>query len=162
LRTKFDIINKKYDISKFFTTFRKCFPPKFSRKTVSWKPSQIFLWLKSVFYWPTFLIVNKHRKVWKVISWKSLFEKQTSSMLGFFSRTYWLLIKPTRLGFGYPLDIPTRPPKLWYNIKHKNKDIAKPNKNIKSDAGQQTKELKPGKERSFRRRRKPKEEKRGE
>jgi len=31
-----------------------------------------------------------------------------------------------------------------------------------SDAGQQTKELKPGKERSFRRRRKPKEEKRGE
>jgi hypothetical protein len=31
-----------------------------------------------------------------------------------------------------------------------------------SDAGQQTTELKPGKERSFRRRRKPKEEKRGE
>jgi hypothetical protein len=32
----------------------------------------------------------------------------------------------------------------------------------RSDAGQQTKELKSGKERSFRRRRKPKEEKRGE
>jgi hypothetical protein len=63
---------------------------------------------------------------------KITFWKQTLSMLGFFSRTYWLLIKPTRLGFGYPLDIPTRPPKLWYNIKHKNKDIAKPNKNIKS------------------------------
>jgi choline dehydrogenase-like flavoprotein len=32
----------------------------------------------------------------------------------------------------------------------------------RSDAGQQTKELKPGKERSFRRRRKPKKKKRGE
>jgi hypothetical protein len=33
---------------------------------------------------------------------------------------------------------------------------------LQNDAGQQTTELKPGKERSFRRRRKPKEEKRGE
>jgi len=32
------------------------FRPNFSRKTFSWKPSQIFLWLESVFRWPTFLM----------------------------------------------------------------------------------------------------------
>ena len=32
LRTKFDIINKYYNISKFFTTFEKCFPPKIKGK----------------------------------------------------------------------------------------------------------------------------------
>jgi len=63
----------------FFTTSGKCFPPKFSRKTLSWKPSQIFLWLESVFHWPTFLIANKHKKVWKVIFRKSLSGKQTQS-----------------------------------------------------------------------------------
>jgi hypothetical protein len=26
-----------------------------------------FCWLESVFRWPTFLMANKHRKVWKVI-----------------------------------------------------------------------------------------------
>ena len=55
----------------------KCFPPKFFRKILSWKPSQIFLWLKSVFRWPTFLMVNKHRKVWKMIFRKPLSGKQT-------------------------------------------------------------------------------------
>ena len=46
-------------------------------KTLSWKPNQIFLWPESVlrwpesvFRWPTFLMANKHRKVWKVISQK--------------------------------------------------------------------------------------------
>jgi len=57
------------------TTFRKTNTAK--GKTLSWKPSQIFLWPKSVFHWPesifrwlesvfcwpTFLIANKHRKV---------------------------------------------------------------------------------------------------
>ena len=37
------------------------------RKTLSWKPSQNFLWLGSVFCWPTFLMTNKHMKVWKVV-----------------------------------------------------------------------------------------------
>jgi len=32
---------------------------------------------ESVFRWPTFLMRNKHRKVWKVISRKPLSEKQT-------------------------------------------------------------------------------------
>jgi hypothetical protein len=32
LKTKFDIINKKHDISKFFITFKKCFPPKIKGK----------------------------------------------------------------------------------------------------------------------------------
>ena len=32
LRTKFDIISKYYDISKFFTTSGKCFPPKIKGK----------------------------------------------------------------------------------------------------------------------------------
>jgi len=55
----------------------KCFPPKFFRKTLSWKPSQIFLLLKSVFRWPTFLMTNKYKKVWKVVSRKPLSGKQT-------------------------------------------------------------------------------------
>ena len=45
--------------------------PKFFRKILSWKPSQIFLLLESVFHWPTFLMANKHKKVWKVISRKT-------------------------------------------------------------------------------------------
>ena len=65
------------DISKFFTTSGKCFPSKFVRKTLSWKPSQIFLLPESVFHWPTFLLANKNKKVWKVISWKPLSRKQT-------------------------------------------------------------------------------------
>jgi len=43
------------------------------RKTLSWKPNQIFFWsksvfrwLKSVFRWSTFIKTNKHMKVWKV------------------------------------------------------------------------------------------------
>jgi hypothetical protein len=32
LRTKFDIIGKEYDIFKFFTTSRKCFPSKIKGK----------------------------------------------------------------------------------------------------------------------------------
>ena len=32
LRTKFVIISKYYDISKFFTTFRECFPSKINGK----------------------------------------------------------------------------------------------------------------------------------
>jgi len=71
------------------TTFRKTNTAK--GKTLSWKLNQIFLWLESVFRWqesvfrwpesvlrwlesvfrwPTFLIANKHRKVWKVVSRK--------------------------------------------------------------------------------------------
>jgi len=60
-----------------FTTFEKCFLPKFSRKTLFWKPNQIFLWLESVFRWPTFLMANKHMKVWKMIFRKPLSRKQT-------------------------------------------------------------------------------------
>ena len=63
----------------------KCFPPKFSRKTLSWKPSQIFLWLESVFRWPTFLTANKHRKVSKMVSRKPLSGKQTQSKGKIFS-----------------------------------------------------------------------------
>ena len=61
----------------FSKTSGKCFPPKFFRKTLSWKPSQIFLLLESVFHWLTFLMANKHKKVWKVISRKPLSGKQT-------------------------------------------------------------------------------------
>jgi len=53
-------------------------------KTLSWKPNQIFLWLESVFRWPEsvfrwsiFLMTNKHRKVWKVVSRKVNSGKQT-------------------------------------------------------------------------------------
>jgi len=74
-------------------------------KTLSWKLNQIFLWLESVFRWsdsvfrwpesvlrwlesvlhwpesvfrlPTFLMANKHRKVWKVVSRKVNSGKQT-------------------------------------------------------------------------------------
>jgi hypothetical protein len=37
----------------------------------------IFRWPESVFRWPTFLMANKYRKVWKVISRKMNFRKQT-------------------------------------------------------------------------------------
>jgi len=53
-------------------------------KTLSWKPNQIFLlresvfrWPESVFRWPTFLMKNKHRKVWKVVFLKMNSGKQT-------------------------------------------------------------------------------------
>jgi hypothetical protein len=35
-----------------------------------------FRWPESVFRWPTFLMANKHRKVWKIIS-RKLSEKLT-------------------------------------------------------------------------------------
>ena len=41
-------------------------------------PKSIFpLLLESVFHWPTLLLANKHKKVWKVISRKLLSGKQT-------------------------------------------------------------------------------------
>jgi len=49
LRIKFDIINKKYDISNFFTTFEKCFPPKIKGKHFSGNQAKFsFDW--KVFY----------------------------------------------------------------------------------------------------------------
>jgi len=66
------------------------------QKTLSWKSSQIFLWLESVFRWPTFLITNKHRKVWKVVSRKPLFGKQTYQVcwkLIFFIFFYFIFIE---------------------------------------------------------------------
>jgi hypothetical protein len=36
-----------------------------------------FRWPESVFCWPTFLITNKYRKVWKIISQKVNSRKQT-------------------------------------------------------------------------------------
>jgi len=53
------------------------FRPNFPGKHFPEKPSQIFLWLESVFRWPTFLMANKHMKVWKVVSRKPLSGKQT-------------------------------------------------------------------------------------
>jgi hypothetical protein len=47
------------------------------RKTLSWKPSQIFLKLESVFYWLIFLIINKHKKNFKIVFKKLFFMKQT-------------------------------------------------------------------------------------
>ena len=63
------------------------------RKTLSWKPSQIFLWLESDFRWPTFLMANKYRKVWKVVSHKPVSRKETqplSSNLIFHTRTKYI------------------------------------------------------------------------
>ena len=64
------------------TTFRKTNTAK--GKTLSWKPSQIFLWLESVFRWlesvfrwSIFLMTNKHRKIWKIVSRKLFSRKQT-------------------------------------------------------------------------------------
>jgi len=60
-----------------FSQLRKVFSVQNKRKILFWKSSQIFLWLESVFYllknifhWPTFLITNKYKKVWKLIFWK--------------------------------------------------------------------------------------------
>jgi hypothetical protein len=45
----------------------KCFP----------LTGKCFRWLESVFRWPTFLMANKHMKVWKVIFRKLFSRKQT-------------------------------------------------------------------------------------
>jgi len=52
------------------------FRPNFPGKHLSENQAK-FSWLESVFRWPTFLMANKHRKVWKVISRKPLSGKQT-------------------------------------------------------------------------------------
>jgi len=78
------------------TIFRKTNTAK--GKILSWKLNKIFLWPESVFRWPesvlrwlesvlrwpesvlrwpTFLMTNKHRKVWKVVSRKVNSGKQT-------------------------------------------------------------------------------------
>jgi hypothetical protein len=107
------------------TTFRKTNTAK--GKTLSWKLNQIFLWLESVFCWPesvfrwpesilrwlesvlrwpesvfrwpTFLIANKHRKVWKVVSRKVNSGKQTWP---YFFTKFWVTcqsFKPYRIRF---------------------------------------------------------------
>jgi hypothetical protein len=52
----------------------KCFP----------LTGKYFRWLESVFRWPTYLMANKHRKVWKVVSRKVNSGKQTWPRLLFF------------------------------------------------------------------------------
>jgi hypothetical protein len=52
----------------------KCFP--LTEKCFRWLES-VFRWPESVFRWPTFLMANKHRKVWKVVSRKVNSGKQT-------------------------------------------------------------------------------------
>ena len=47
-----------------------------TRSVFRWLES-VFHWSKSVFRWPTFLMTNKHKKVWKMVSRKSLSGKQT-------------------------------------------------------------------------------------
>jgi hypothetical protein len=37
----------------------------------------VLRWPESILRWPTFLMTNKHRKVWKMISRKVNSEKQT-------------------------------------------------------------------------------------
>jgi hypothetical protein len=61
----------------FSQLLESVFRPNF-QETLSWKPSQIFLWLESVFRWQAFLMANKHRKVWKLVSRKVNSGKQTN------------------------------------------------------------------------------------
>ena len=70
-----------------FHNFWKVFSVQNKRKTLSWKSSQIFLWLESVFCWPTFLMTSKHMKVWKVVSRKPL-SGQTNAPLVSFKSTF--------------------------------------------------------------------------
>ena len=58
LRTKFDIISKYYDISKFFTTSGKCFPSKIKGKHFSGNQAKFFFDRKvfsvdQLFQWQT-------------------------------------------------------------------------------------------------------------
>jgi len=57
-----------------FSLTGKCFP--LTGKYFRWLKS-VFRWPESVFRWPTFLIANKHRKVWKIIFQKVNSGKQT-------------------------------------------------------------------------------------
>jgi hypothetical protein len=47
-----------------------------TEKCFRWLES-VFRWPESVFRWPTFLMANKHRKVWKVVFRKVNSRKQT-------------------------------------------------------------------------------------
>ena len=51
------------------------FRPNFTGKHFPEKPSKIFFWLESVFRWPTFLMTNKHMKVWKSDFLETTFRK---------------------------------------------------------------------------------------
>ena len=53
------------------------FRPNFSGKHFPGNQANFVFWLESVFCWPTFLMANKHRKVWKVVFRKPLSGKQT-------------------------------------------------------------------------------------
>jgi len=71
------------------TTFRKTNTAKRENAFLKTKPNfsltgkcfplteKCFRWSESVFCWPTFLMANKHRKVWKVIFRKVNSRKQT-------------------------------------------------------------------------------------
>jgi hypothetical protein len=48
------------------------------RKTLSWKPSLIFLWLEIVFRWPTFLMANKQESFKSDFSETSFRETNTA------------------------------------------------------------------------------------
>jgi len=59
--------NTFLEIKPNFSLTGKCFP----------LTEKCFRWPESVFRWPTFLMANKHRKVWKVVSRKMNSGKQT-------------------------------------------------------------------------------------
>jgi len=71
------------------TTFRKTNTAKRENTFLETKPNfsltgkcfpltgKCFRWLESVFRWSTFLMANKHRKVWKMVSRKVNSGKQT-------------------------------------------------------------------------------------
>jgi len=69
-----------------FSLTGKCFP----------LTGKCFRWPESVFRWPIFLIANKHKKVWKIISWKLLFRVIEYFPLeifnGYFPSVLWLEI----------------------------------------------------------------------
>jgi hypothetical protein len=60
-------------------------------KCFRWLES-VFRWPESVFRWPTFLMPNKHRKVWKVVSRKVNSGKQTwPKLFHVKTRIFWAL-----------------------------------------------------------------------
>jgi len=73
-----------------FSLIGKCF--SLTEKCFRWLES-VFRWPESVFCWPAFLMANKHRKVWKVVSRKVNSGKQTwpKACLYLLSFGSWLL-----------------------------------------------------------------------
>jgi hypothetical protein len=88
----------------FFHKFRKMFSVQIFQENTFLKTKPNFSLTRKCFCWPIFLMANKYKKVWKIIFYKSFFEKQT-----------WPNMK-LRLCIIYNKDIARKEMLKWYEL----------------------------------------------